>query len=368
MIAAAECPPWARTAPGRRTQGQHCAYMQPGSLCCTAGQERGRARRRGRGDGLRPVAEQQALVRRAQAADGAAQAQARAQRRRGQQPRLRAVRRPRQVRHRAQQLLRGRRSPWRTGCQIRIGHPNPNLYLPDGGQDLPPWVALECHACTVPGAACALRLLRGMQARSRAGTSARGGAPAAARTPRGAAPRRRARAARPPRRAARTRPPSPARRAGAAAARRRRPPGAARPRRTRPAARPAGPAARPPRACLRAGAAAHAGSRAAQHGRSVGLVRWGHRARGLEQTAAQAEGRQRHWPCGVRVLMPRAGLCSRCRIMSHPTSVAGNTSDRAERRFSAPGVPGAPPAICALFKAHARRARRACALPCEQHA
>ncbi len=87
-----------------------------------------------------------------------------------------------------------------------------------------------------------------------------GGAPAAARTPRAAAPRRRARAARPPRRGARTRPPSPAQRAVAAAARRRRPPGAARPRRTRPAAPPAGPAARPPRACLRAGAATHAGA------------------------------------------------------------------------------------------------------------
>ncbi len=148
--------------------------MQPRSHCCTASQETGRARRRGRGDCLQPVAEQQALVRRAQAADGAAQAQPRAQRRRSQQPRLRTVRRPCQVRHRAQQLLRSRRTCRRTGCQIRIGSPNHNPTLPDKGQDTPPWVALKCHACTVPGAACVLSLLRAVRARSRAGVSARG--------------------------------------------------------------------------------------------------------------------------------------------------------------------------------------------------
>jgi len=168
------CPPRACTAPTWCTQCQACANMQPRSHCCTASQETGRARRRGRGDCLQPVAEQQALVRRAQAADGAAQAQPRAQRRRSQQPRLRTVRRPCQVRHRAQQLLRSRRTCRRTGCQIRIGSPNHNPTLPDKGQDTPPWVALKCHACTVPGAACVLSLLRAVRARSRAGVSARG--------------------------------------------------------------------------------------------------------------------------------------------------------------------------------------------------
>jgi len=189
-----------------------------------------------------------------------------------------------------------------------------------------------------------------------------GGAPAAARTPRAAAPRRRARAARPPRRGARTRPPSPAQRAVAAAAGR--PPGRAG----------GGPAPPPPPPAARGGAAAaHSACSSASwpcsaasagvpaRGRSNACRRragrksdqgrwvwWGHcraasdrqlRAGGRRPALYHQRGVQVRW-CGLR-----SCLC----LLSRPTGVAGTMSHRAEHTPRAPGLPGAPPAVCALF-------------------